>query len=879
MMEQYWDVKEAHPDCLIFYRMGDFYELFYDDAITAAPVLDIALTKRGKASDGADIAMCGVPAHSYETYLPRLIRAGHKVAICEQVETPEQAKKRGGYKALVKRDVVRVITAGTLTEDHLLSGRENSYIAALILPRPILPHSRAGMSWMDVSTGTFQTQNVGIADIPTVIERIGAKEILVNEQDTQDPAAFDILAQVNTTITAQAKSLFDAKNAEKRLLDLYAVKTLEGFGSFGKDEITAAGSLLDYIRRTQKGACPHIRPLQKVESDAVMEMDNATRRNLEILKTLSGQRQGSLFHVLDNTRSAAGGRLLAQRLSTPLRDKVEIERRLDMTQIFMAQSGLRHGLIDHLGRMPDLERALSRITVGRATPRDLGLVRDALNTAFYIKRDMQEAKDPAMTPLTDRMDFTPAIMGLQDRLNSLLNDELPTLLRDGGLIRTGASEKLDEYRSLRKDGRSRIAVLEKSYAEETGIQSLKIKHNNVLGYFIEVSSKHGDAMLSWGAPAGANDQPTPLKTYFAHRQTLASAVRFTTTALNELESSIAQSAERAIAIEIELFDQMASGIIEQAAALSTLAETVAEIDLACAQAELAELKNHTRPIITQGTGLSIQDGRHPVVEESLAKGEFIANNAHFDTDRSIWLVTGPNMAGKSTFLRQNALIALMAQSGLYVPAKQAEIGLIDRLFSRVGAADDLARGQSTFMVEMVETAAILNRATDRSFVILDEIGRGTATFDGLSIAWATLEHLHEVNGCRCLFATHYHELAALRDRLPRLSCARVDVKEWEGEIIFLHKLVEGAADQSYGIHVAKIAGVPAAVINRAKQVLTTLEQDRNHNAVHQLPLFETVQDSPPPEPHPLAQALAAINPDELSPREALTALYALKEKV
>lgn len=880
MMDQYWDVKEAHPDCLIFYRMGDFYELFYDDAVTAAPVLDIALTKRGKGADGSDVPMCGVPAHSYEAYLPRLIKAGHKVAICEQVETPEEAKKRGGHKALVKRDVVRVMTAGTLMEDNLLQGHENNIIAALVLPRVITTQAMAGLSWMDISTGVFQTQAVPAQDAAMVIDRIGAKELLLCDTDAQNPDAFDMLGAVQTSITTQPRSLFDAKNAQARLLDLYGVKTLDGFGAFEGVEVTAAGTLLDYVRRTQKGACPHIRTLTRLTPGMVMEMDVATRRNLEILKTLGGERKGSLFHALDTTRTAAGARLLATRLSAPSCDMREINRRLDVTAHMISAPALRETLSDHLSRMPDMERALARITVRRGTPRDLGMMRDALNEIFNMRRAMQEADDNALSDLMERLALSPAIMGLQDRLNELLIPEgLPTLARDGGFIREGASTQLDEYRSLKKDGRDRIAALERAYAEETDINTLKIKHNNVLGYFIEVSSKHGDRLLGWGAPQGANDQPASLRTHFAHRQTLASAIRFTTTALSELESGIAQSVERSQAIEQELFDQMVTQVIENAAALSPLAEAASELDLATAQASLAQDRQYTRPQIFEDTRLQITGGRHPVVEASLPQGEFIANDARMDEGTALWLITGPNMAGKSTFLRQNALIALMAQAGLYVPAKAAEIGLIDRLFSRVGAADDLARGQSTFMVEMVETAAILNRATDRSFVILDEIGRGTATFDGLSIAWATLEHLHEVNACRCLFATHYHELSSLSDTLPRLTCARVDVKEWKGKIVFLHKLVEGAADQSYGIHVAKIAGVPGAVITRARQILQNLEKQKGKNDMNALPLFETAQEGTNGhEPHPALQILEDITPDDLTPREALDLLYALKDQ-
>lgn len=876
MMEQYWDVKTAHADCLIFYRMGDFYELFYDDALTAAPVLDIALTKRGKAGDGRDIPMCGVPVHAYETYLPRLIRAGHKVAVCEQIETPQQAKARGGYKALVKRDVVRVITAGTLTEDHLLEGGTNSYLACL----SPMKTGDIGVAWMDVSTGTFIAQTTQYSFLPTLLGRIDPKELLISDDDHENPALFTLLSSYKNALTTQSKSLFNFDNAEKRLLELYQLKTLDGLGQFSRGEVIAAGSLLDYIRRTQKGACPHIRALRSLDQKHVMDMDVATRRNLEILKTLSGTKKGSLFGALDMCKTAAGSRLLSQRLSAPSCDLHTINKRLDDISAFIDAPQINESVTDHLTRLPDLERALARITVGRGSPRDLGQIRDALTGVTYMRGDLSAADNAILQNIANQLRLDPAMAALQDRLDAMLADDLPHLSRDGGFINQGASAKLDEYRALRKDGRDRILALERTYCEETDITTLKIKHNNVLGYFIDVTAKHGDRLMTWAPQPEANDTPTPIngRTRFIHRQTLANAVRFTTTDLTELESKIAQSAERALAIELELFEQMIALTLEQAEGLSHLAEILATVDLSCTQARWADEHHYTRPTLSDDQTFTIDGGRHPVVEDALPVGEFVANDCNLNDTQKIWLITGPNMAGKSTYLRQNALITLMAQAGLYVPATQAHIGLVDRLFSRVGAADDLARGQSTFMVEMVETAAILNQATDRSLVILDEIGRGTATFDGLSIAWATLEYLHDRNNCRALFATHYHELAQLTDRLPSLTCARVDVKEWEGDIVFLHKVVNGTADKSYGIHVARIAGVPAAVVKRAGQVLKTLENEQAVSPMDMLPLFHMAEEDAKATPHPAVDALQALDPDSLSPRDALSLIYDLKAK-
>ena len=870
MMAQYMAIKARYPDALLFYRMGDFYELFHDDAIAAAETLDITLTKRGK-TDGDDIPMCGVPFHAYEPYLAKLIRAGYKVAICEQTETPEQAKARAkkegrpASKALVNRDVIRVVTQGTLTEDSLLDARENNYLSALCDVG-----GQFGLAWTDLSTGAFTVQPVLKDQIQTALERISPKEIII--PDTLAESLKD-----DPRITSQAKSLFDSQNAQKKLEKIFGVGTLEGFGGFSRAEIAAAGALIDYIERTQIGKIPYLEKPRQISNGANMEIDAATRRNLEITRTQTGERKGSLLATIDRTITGPGARLLQACLSAPLTDLNEINTRLNRTQLFVTESGLRDLLRDQLKSMPDMERALSRLSVGRGGPRDLAMIRDGLTQIETIRATLQNQSE-AKTILADLLDDLKnerIISDLHDKLTSAIIPEPPMLARDGGFIATGFFKKLDELKTLKDESRRLIAELQGKYQKDTGIDGLKIKFNNVLGYFIEVTSKHGDKMMNLGAQ---DDKASP----YIHRQTMANAVRFTTTELAELERDLSSAGEKALAIELEIFDELTANTVVLSEEIGTRARAIATLDMAAALAQLASDQNYARPILDDSLAFDITDGRHPVVEAALSKSHesFVPNNCNLAPEDHLWLLTGPNMAGKSTYLRQNALIAILAQTGSFVPAANAHIGIIHRVFSRVGASDDLARGRSTFMVEMVETAAILNQATDKSLVILDEIGRGTATFDGLSIAWACVEHLHDVNKCRALFATHYHELTSLTARLNALSCHSMQVKEWKGDIVFLHSVAEGAADRSYGIHVAKLAGLPEAVITRAQSVLDMLqtgEQSGNlAKLADDLPLF-SMQDSAPQETiSPVLEKLETINPDELSPREAMDILYALK---
>lgn len=877
MMVQYLSIKEAHPDYLLFYRMGDFYELFFDDAVKASAALDIALTKRGKHQD-ADIPMCGVPVHSAESYLLTLIRKNFKVAICEQTEDPAEARKRGS-KSVVAREVVRVVTPGTLTEDQLLSARRHNYLAAL---------GRAGgalaLAWTDITDGTFMTAEVDARTLVPLLSRVSPAELLVADNMLEDAVVANVRLELGDRITPISRLKLDADAGERLLKRQFGVTALDGFGSFSKAEIAAAGGVLAYLELTQKGRLPSLRPPQQQVQSGLMLMDAATRRNLEICETLSGEYAGSLLSTIDRTLTAAGGREIAEWLQSPLTDVAVINARLDAVSFFCSSEAVRERVRGVLRRLPDMARALARLSVGRGGPRDLGVVRDALVHAFAIPdalRDsaavLQEMPEVVAMVAARIVSAQASLAGVHGSLVRNLADELPLVARDGGFIAAGVHPELDDVRRLRDDARLVIVDLEGRLRQETGIGSLKVKHNNVLGYHIEITSANAEKLRS--SETGRS---------FIHRQTTAQAQRYTNAELSALASRIADAAERALSLELALHDEMVAQIQAATVALADVARCVAQIDVLAALAVLAVEQGYSRPVICPGFEFAIERGRHPVVEAALARQAqgFVANSCNLSDDGPgrLWLVTGPNMAGKSTFLRQNALIAVMAQMGSYVPASSARIGVVDRLFSRVGAADDLARGRSTFMVEMVETAAILNQATARSLVILDEIGRGTATFDGLSIAWATVERLNHVNRSRALFATHYHELTSLASRLEGIANVTVRVREWRGGIVFLHEVLQGAADRSYGIQVAKLAGLPDDVLARAEEVLRALEQgDTGRKAktlLDDLPLFASLSNRTAPARNSVAEErLRVLNVDELSPKGALDLLYELKRLV
>jgi DNA mismatch repair protein MutS len=876
MMVQYLEIRAAHAGYLLFYRMGDFYELFFDDAVKASAALDIALTKRGR-HQGSDIPMCGVPVHAAEQYLEKLIRKGFRVAICEQIEDPAEAKRRGA-KSVVGREVIRLVTPGTLTEESLLEARAPNLLAAL---------GRSGgeyaLATADMSTGDFGVSLLVPAELAAELARISPREVLIPDPLLAEAEFAELFRALGPALTPLPARNFDSAGGERALQALYRVASLDGFGAFGRAELSAAGALVGYLELTQKGKLPRLKTLSLASLEMHMSIDGATRRNLELVETLSGARSGSLLGIIDRTITSAGARELVSRLSAPLKNVAEISSRQDAVALFVTETDLRSNVRDILRRAPDIARALARLALQRGNPRDLGALREGIRTARALRECLAALEDPLKPAPGEVETARVALMNgvvdasaLGERLEQLLVAEPPAHGRDGGFIAAGANAALDEARALRDESRRIIAGLEAHYRTESGIGALRIRHNGVLGYFIELTPANADKLAASRA-----------REMFRHRQTIGSAVRFTTDELSTLASRISEAADRALAIERELFDSLAEEASRNGAALLAIASAIATFDVASALAELAVAQRYVRPKVDDSLAFEIRRGRHPVVETALAQagsGPFVPNDCNLCADGGgrIWLVTGPNMAGKSTFLRQNAVIAILAQMGSFVPAELAHIGVIDRLFSRVGAADDLARGRSTFMVEMVETAAILNRATQRSFVILDEIGRGTATFDGLAIAWAAVEHLHAVNCSRALFATHYHELTALAGRLDSLSCVTMRVSEWKDTIIFLHEVARGAADRSYGIHVAKLAGLPPAVITRAEAVLRALEEGREGHKplarIDDLPLFSVLRpDATPARGSAIEERLTAIAPDTLTPRAALELIYELKQ--
>jgi DNA mismatch repair protein MutS len=860
MMAQYLEIKAHHPDALLFYRMGDFYELFFNDAVAAASALDIALTKRGKHL-GQDIAMCGVPHHAAEGYFLTLIRKGHRVAVCEQLESPAEAKKRG-YKSVVKRGVTRVVTPGTLTEDALLDARRHNFLAAYASVR-----GDGALAWVDISTGAFSVLGCDAAGLGPELARLGPKEVLLSDATEADFGS--IVDESGAALTVLGNAAFDSTNGEKRLNSVYSVKSMDGFGAFSRSEIAALAAVVEYLDITQKGKLPLLRPPVREKRETAMQIDASTRKSLELTHGMNGGRSGSLLSVMDRTQTAGGARLLERRLSSPSRDLAQIGNRQDSVAWCLDRGDVAALLNDRLREVPDLDRALSRLSLDRGGPRDMTAVRSAISQAAIIAdtlpKDMPDVLTDAARDLVGQDD-------LLTLLDAAIVAEPPILARDGGFIAAGYNGELDEFRSLRDEGRSVIAGLQSQYVDRTGVSALKIKHNNVLGYFIEVTATHSAKMLA-----------APLSETFIHRQTTANQVRFTTVELSELETRILNAGGQCLEIEKRLYSAIKSAILNQAPQLFTLARALAEFDLSAALARLAHEEGWVRPVMTAEREFVITEGRHPVVEAALrASGTpFVANDTDL-SDEQIWLLTGPNMAGKSTYLRQNALIAVLAQMGAFVPAKAATIGVVSQIFSRVGASDDLSKGQSTFMVEMVETAAILNQADDRALVILDEIGRGTATYDGLSIAWATLEHLHEVNRCRALFATHYHEMTGLSEKLEGVANATVTVKEWDGDVIFLHEVKRGTADRSYGVQVARLAGLPKSVVERAKVVLEALEKGEREGkqkaVIDDLPLF-SVTPTPAPQktaPSEVEARLKDVMPDDLSPKDALDLIYELR---
>jgi len=855
MMAQYLALKAEAGDCLLFYRMGDFFELFFDDARHAAQVLDIALTSRGEHG-GAPIPMCGVPVHSAEGYLARLIKAGCRVAIAEQVETPEQAKKRGGSKALVARDIVRFVTAGTLTEEALLEPRRANVLAAVCEVRGAI-----GLAACDISTGRMELEECAADRLGAALARLGASEVVVPEG----------WADLPLDAIPRPPRDFASEGGEARLKQVHGVATLDGFGQFSRAMLAAAGGLIAYLDHAGRGSLPLLLPPVVRAVDAHLAMDEATRASLEILQSSQGGRKGSLIDAVDRCVTGAGARQLADDLSAPLTDLAAISERLELVSWLHDEPLLREDLRAVLRAAPDVGRALGRVVAGRGSPRDLGQLRDGLGEGRRVRDHLEKRADRPL--LLDRL--LPALGGhgaLVDLLSRALVPAPPTERSQGGFIAEGYDHALDELRVMSGNARRAIAALEAKYREDTGIAALKIRHNGVLGYFIEVPAGRADALM---APDSG----------FTHRQTMAGAVRFNALALHEEASRIAEAGGHALAAEESHFEELVAAAVHSRQAIAETAAALARIDVAAGLAERAAEGGWCLPAVVDAPCLEIEGGRHPVVETALrAKGErFVANDCRLGESDRLWLVGGPNMGGKSTFLRQNALIVLLAQAGSFVPASVARIGMVDRLFSRVGASDNLARGRSTFMVEMVETAAILSQATERSFVILDEVGRGTSTYDGLALAWAVAEAVHGTIRCRCLFATHYHELARLADSCEALSLHHVRAREWKGDLILLHEVAEGPADRSYGLAVARLAGLPQPVLARAKQVLDRLEKGRAETGgiaagLGELPLFAAALDAAEAKVDRLREKLEGLDVDALTPRAALDLLYDLKHE-
>lgn len=871
MMVQYLETKKQYPDCLLFYRLGDFYELFFEDAKIASQILNIQLTERNRAK-GGNIPMCGVPFHAYENYLVRLVKAGYKVAICEQTEDPAEAKKRGAT-AIVKRDVIRIVTAGTLTEDSLLNARRHNFLTAIVPGA-----TEYGVAWADMSTGNFYTQTASAQTLNAVLARVESSEILVSE--TFDAVHAGVLDENLQNITKQPTVSFDYAENKNLFCEFFNLSPDEIPAYFTKSELIAIGVILNYVLQTQKGECPNLLMPQKININTFMEIDVATRNSLELTRSQSRDKNaGSLLSNIDFTVTGAGARMLAMQLAAPLVNPDEINLRYDRIDYFLQYPEQRENTRAVLKKIGDIERSVSRLSVGRGGPRDLYAVGYGLSLIPELRTQINGAMIPSalmddLYKLGNHSELTEEILhALREPSTATDTDEgynLPMLVREGGFIRKGYHGELDRLMNL-KDGKKRErAILQQKYIAETGINNLKISYNKLVGFFIEVPLKQAEHLL-------ANPQAG-----FIHRQTLTNNVRFTTAELINLETTVAHVDDEIARMEEEIFNQLCNMLASQNKEIKETCMAIARIDIATASATGAEKYHWVRPVITTDTTFDIKGGRHPVVEKALMKNHqtFVPNDCNMSEGRNkLWILTGPNMAGKSTFLRQNAIIAIMAQAGFFVPADSAHIGIIDKVFSRVGASDDLARGRSTFMVEMVEVADILKNASPKSLVILDEVGRGTATYDGLSIAWAVVEYLHDKCRCRGLFATHYHELTALVNRLDNISLHTMRVKEWHGDIVFMHEITDGAIDRSYGIHVAKLAGLPESVVARAEQILEQLEEKRQHQKplFDDLPLFSQIQKTTSiPKESEVEKQVRSVDVDALSPREALDFIYRLK---
>ena len=855
MIQQYLDIKFEHQEALLLYRMGDFYELFFDDAKVASKALGLALAKRGQHGDG-ELPMCGVPHHALTSYLHKLVDNGYIVAICDQLETTEEAKKRG-YKAIVKRGVTRIITPGTITEEAILPEHSASYLASVTFEK-----DNAILSYLDVSTSEFKSIRVALSRLSSELSRIDPREIIISESSIKDYR--EIFTSYNSKLVIQVDSYFATPKAKNIIERFYNIHSASALGTLSEAQISSIGAILEYVNITQKANLPEL-GFPKVENSSnYMEIDASTRRNLEIASTISGAYKGSLLSNINHTITKMGARLLYSYLSTPLKDIDQINERLGRVEYFHSNLEVTDNLREILKNISDIERILMRISMRRCVARDLMALRDSL----VASREIDALLSPSFQNDNNFLGCFAelAMTGIDKLITSSIKEDAPNNISSGGIINKFYNSRLEELYDILENSNEYIHRLKLEYQEKTKVDNLKITQNNVIGTFIEVTPKNAHKM----------EDPE-----FIHKQTLASAVRFTSERLQKIELDKKGAYSEVIALEQEIFWNICASIMEQVQPLKDLAEDLAKLDVFSSLAKLAKNNNYARPEINESTDFEIENGRHVNVEQSLPSGEFIPNDCNLNRDNRLWLITGPNMAGKSTFLRQNALIVILAQMGSFVPADAAKIGIVDKLFSRIGASDDIARGQSTFMVEMTETAAILANSTEKSFVILDEIGRGTSTYDGLSIAWGCLEHIHNDLRNRCLFATHYHELTVLSKTEPALKNYTVDISEESGGLTFLHKVIPGVADKSYGIHVAELAGLPRKVIKRANNVLSTLAKDSDKKKVDDIisnnySLFDDVVKGQVSE---LQKRLENIKPDELSPKEALEVLYSLKKEM
>ena len=855
MMSQYLKIKEKHLDEILFYRMGDFYEMFFNDAVLASSILDITLTKRGKHEE-KDIPMCGIPFHSSENYLSKLIDKGYRVAICEQVITPEEEIKRN--RGPMEREVVRILTPGTILEENYFNDSNNNFLCSW--------NEVAGeqaVSWIDLSTGVFFVEkldnNISIA-FETTLERLSPRELILPEKmKEKKPINF------KGCVSVQADSMFQTDICEDRLKRFYKIKSLESFGSFNRASISVSGAILGYINLTQKGKLPLLKRISEWKTSEVMEIDTSSRNSLELIKTQTGEKSGSFFNSINKTVTGGGARLLLERLNGPSLNKSLINQRLDTVSNFIEAKTLRNNIRDLLRGIPDIERSLTRLQFSRGGPRDILSLKIGCNKARIILSLICNHRFKKSSVEINRIQKNLNIeTKFVKKLEQALSENPPYLARDGNFIKEGFSDNLDKIKLIRDKSRDHILLLQKKYIEDTKIQSLKIKYNNVLGYHVEIRRIHETTIQD--------------KNYFIHRQTTAQASRYTTTELANLEKELMSAGKRALEIELNIFEELVTECKKYSDELLNVFSAISLLDVSISFSEIADIWDYCRPEITKENIFSVVSGRHPVVEQSLFNNsdiKFVGNDCNLNDQKNLWLITGPNMGGKSTFLRQNALVNILAQMGSYVPAKKAKIGITDRVFSRVGSGDDLSKGQSTFMVEMIETASILNLATNRSFVILDEIGRGTATWDGLSLAWSVIENIHNKINCKTLFATHYHELTKLSKTLKKLSLFSLEAKEFNEEIIFLYNLIPGSANKSYGLQVAKLAGIPSDVVKRANEILKELENE--YSIEKKLPLFEIQKNPKEENENQIKLELKKTNPDDITPLQAIDLIYKLKK--